>query len=220
MLGMGAFYATRAGFSPARVALFMGAPMAGGVILQWPVGSLSDRFPRRAVMMAVATSAALVAGGLLAVNDGGAVVILGMFVLGGLSFPLYSLGIAYTNDWIEPDQATGASAALVTMNGVGATLGPLLAAGMILTLGNRSFFLSLVVAHATIAAYLGWRTVFRDALPRSRQGPFVVVPARASSMAMTMVTVGRRRQRPESGEADPARRSEGRGAASGRRRWR
>ncbi len=193
LMGMGAFYATRAGLSPSRVALFMGAPMAGGVVFQWPIGALSDRFPRRAVMLVVAIAATATSALLLAVDDGGFAAIIAMVALGGLSFPLYSLGIAYTYDWIRPEQALGASAALVTMNGIGATFGPLVAAGLILGLGTRMFFLSLVLAHGVIAVYLTWRVAFRDALPRSRQGSFIAVPSRASAMAM--VVLGRRRRR-------------------------
>lgn len=193
MMGMGAFYATRAGLSPAQVAVFMGAPMAGGVVLQWPIGAASDRVSRRGVMLAVALAATVVASVLLVVPDGGPLAILAMFLLGGLSFPLYSLAIAYTNDWIRPEQAMGASAALVTTNGIGAVIGPILAAGLIVGLGNRLFFGSLVLAHGAIALYLGYRVVFRTALPLALQGPFVPVPARASAMAM--VVLGRRRRR-------------------------
>ena len=138
-------------------------------------------------------SATALSAGLLSVPDGGPLAVLAMFVLGGLSFPLYSLAIAYTNDWIRPEQVVGASAALVTMTGLGAILGPLLASGFILALGNRAYFLSLVLAHGAIALYLTWRVVFRDPLPQDRQGPFVPVPARASAMAM--VVLGRRRRR-------------------------
>ena len=193
LVGMGAFYATRAGLSPARVSIFMGAPLAGGFLLQWPVGSLSDRLPRRGLMLAVALTATMVSAALLVLPDGGPLAVLAMFALGGLSFPLYSLAIAYTNDWIRPEQVVGASAALVTMTGFGAILGPLLASGFILALGNRMYFLALVLAHGAIALYLTWRVAFRDPLPQERQGPFVPVPARASAMAM--VVVGRRRRR-------------------------
>ena len=109
LMGMGAFYATRAGLDAGRVALFMGAPMAGGVLLQLPIGTLSDRLPRRAVMSWVAIAATAVSALLLTLPDGNWAAIGAMFLLGGLSFPLYSLGIAYTNDWIRPEQATEAS---------------------------------------------------------------------------------------------------------------
>lgn len=193
MWGMGAFYATRAGLGPGRTAVFVGAPMAGGVALQWPIGMLSDRLPRRAVMVAVAATATGAATLLLALPAGGPAAVATMFALGGLSYPLYSLAIAYTNDWLRPEQMMGASASLITMNGVGATFGPILAALAMATIDDRGYFLTMALAHGAIALHLGYRALFRAALPRSRQGPFVPVPARASAMA-SMVLGRRRRQ--------------------------
>ncbi len=180
LMGMGAFYATRVGLSPARTAVFMAAPLLGGLVLQMPIGWASDRLPRRGVMLAVATGATAASVGLLLAAPGGLAAIGLMFVVGGLSFPLYSLAIAYANDWLRPEQSTGASASLVLMNGVGATIGPVLAAGLIVGFGARMFFATLIVSHTTVAAYLTFRVLFRDALPTARQGPFAPVPARAS----------------------------------------
>jgi MFS family permease len=193
LLGMGAVYATRAGLSPAQVAVFIGAPMAGGVVLQFPIGMLSDRVPRRGVMFAVALAATAVAGALLFVPAASFASYTLMFAVGGFSFPLYSLGIAYTNDWIKPEQAMGASSSLVTMNGLGAIIGPVMGAGLILFLGTNMFFVSLIVTHGTIAAYLAFRIVARDALPMSRQGRFIPIPARASATAIGALAKRRRR---------------------------
>ncbi|MEM9653294.1 MAG: MFS transporter [Actinomycetota bacterium] len=193
LLGMGAVYAARAGLAPSQIAIFMGAPMVGGVVLQFPIGTLSDRVPRRGVMFAVAIGATVSAALLLVAEPAGWVSYLLMFLVGGFSFPLYSLGIAYTNDWIRPEQATGASSSLVTTNGVGAVVGPLLSAGLIVTLGTDMFFVALIVTHGAIAAYLAYRIAFRDALPLSRQGRFQPVSSRASTVIATLAS---RRRRP------------------------
>jgi MFS family permease len=146
-------------------------------------------------MLAVASMASGLAALLLVVPPGSAGSFGLLFLLGGCSFPLYSLGIAYTNDWIRPDQATAASAALVTANGIGALAGPVLAAGLMVSLGNEMFFVTLVAAHGAIAAYLVFRVAFREGLPRSRQGRFVAIPARASATAIAVLA--RRRQEPK-----------------------
>ncbi len=193
LLGMGAVYATRAGMSPAQIAIFMGAPMIGGVVLQFPIGVLSDRVPRRGVMFFVAVAAAGSATGLLVAPVASIWSYLLMFAVGGFSFPLYSLSIAYTNDWIRPEQTMGASSSLVTMNGVGAILGPVISASLIVFLSNSMFFVSLIVTHGAIAAYLAYRIVAMDALPMSRQGRFVPIPARASATAIGIMTKRRKR---------------------------
>lgn len=193
LLGMGAVYATRAGLSPLQLAIFMGAPMVGGVALQYPIGAISDRVPRRGVMFFVAIGATLSAALLLVTPPAGIVTYLLMFAVGGFSFPLYSLGVAYTNDWIKPEQALAASSTLVTTNGLGAIMGPVMVAGLLLVLGTSTFFISLIVTHGGIAAYLAYRIVARDPLPTDRQGPFIPIPARASATAVGLL--GRRRRR-------------------------
>ena len=196
MLGMGAVYATRAGLSPSQTAVFLGAPMAGGVVLQLPIGTLSDRLSRRGVMLVVAVAASATAALLLVLPVGGRSATAAMFALGGFSFPLYALGIAYTHDWIRAEQATGASAALVTVNGIGAIAGPPVAATLIAVGGNQAFFVSLVATHGLMAAVLSYRILFRDGLPIARQGRFIPIPARASANAIALVTRRRRDQRP------------------------
>lgn len=198
LLGMGAVYAARAGLAPAQIAFFMGAPMVGGVVLQFPIGYLSDRVPRRGVMFGVALAAALSAALLLMASPASLTSYLLMFAVGGFSFPLYSLGIAYTNDWIRPEQAMGASSSLVTMNGLGAVSGPIIAAGLIVFLGTSMFFVTLIFTHGAIAAYLAYRIVSRDGLPMSRQGRFIPVPSRASSVIANLAV----RRRKPAGETD------------------
>jgi MFS family permease len=192
LLGMGAVYAARAGLTPSQTALFLGTPMIGGVVLQYPIGTLSDRVSRRGVMFAVAAAATVCAIGLLVAEPGRLVSYGLMFAIGGFSFPLYSLGIAYTNDWIRPEQTMGASVSLVRANGVGAIVGPLFAAVLISRFGASMFFVALITAHGAIALYLGYRLLARDGLPVERQGRFIPVPARASAVAIGRLTRRRR----------------------------
>ena len=58
-----------------------------------------------------------------------------VFVFGGLALPMYSLCVAHTNDALEPQQMVAASSNLVLTYGVGAALGPSLAAAVMGLLG-------------------------------------------------------------------------------------
>ncbi len=187
LLGMGAVYATRAGLGPGQVSLFLGAPMVGGVAGQFPVGYLADRVPRRGIMIALGFLAAAAAGALLVVDSGSAAGYLLMFTIGACTFPLYSLAIAYTNDWIQPEQILGASAALVTTNAVGSTMGPFMATGLMNSFGPRQYFVALVVTHAAVGLYVVYRvfTTPGSSIPRPRD--FIAYPARASEVAVYLL---------------------------------
>ncbi len=111
-----------------------------------------------------------------------------MFVLGGLTFPLYSLLLSHTLDRSAPGSAMGASGASLRVNGVGAVLGPIVAGSIMAVLGEASFFWCLVATHGMIALYVAYRLVAEDALPVNRQGPFVPVPARATDFAIRLTS--------------------------------
>ena len=188
LFGLSAVYATRAGFSPGETALFLALPSIGALVFQWPVGWTSDRLPRRGVIFVVAVCAAAMSAALGLTPEGNVVVLPMMFVLGGLTFPLYSLLLSHTLDRSAPGSAMGASGASLRVNGVGAVLGPIVAGSIMAALGESSFFWCLVATHGMIALYVAYRLVAEDALPVSRQGPFVPVPARATDFAIRLTS--------------------------------
>lgn len=187
LMGLGAVYAASVGMSAHRIALFLAAPLVGAIVFQWPVGLLSDRVSRRAVILGVAVLAAATSFVLVLAPTGSWTAIGLMFVLGGGTFPLYSLAVAYTNDWIEPEEIVGASAELVRLTGIGAITGPLATAALMASFGNEMFFWTLVTVHAIIACYLVARISMRPPMPLADQEGFVPYPARASGLAAQLL---------------------------------
>ena len=188
LLAIGPVYATQIGMSTGQVSLFIAAALIGSTVLQLPIGQISDRVPRRGVMAVVAAVATIAAAlGTLTATGPGAIVV--MFVLGASSFPLYSLAIAYTNDWIEDHQRVGASGLLVMVNGVGAIIGPLATSALISTLGTAAFWWSLAAIHLAVLGYLTYRIAVKDAVAVEDQSTYQPMPARTSPIASL---VGRR----------------------------
>lgn len=193
LFGMGAVYATRSGLTSNQTALFLFAPIVGAVVFQFPLGILSDRIPRRGLLGVVALAATVIALALSTLDVTSAAGTTAMFLLGGMMFPLYSLAIAYTNDWIPNSKMVAASSSLVMINGAGAILGPLLTAGLFLVT-DEAFFYLLAAAHGLMATYIGWRIMVRDALPVERQKPWVPVSSRATSAISVLARPIRRRR--------------------------
>ncbi len=167
LLGMGAVYATASGLSLDRTALFLAAPMIGAIVFQWPVGWISDRVPRRGVIFVVAAAAVIAAVLALTPADNPGVLAL-MLLLGGATFPLYSLVVSYTLDWTPAGQIVAMSGALVRLSGAGA-----------------------------IAAYVAYRIAAKDALPIERRRRFIIVPARASELVLRLAPKPMRRPKPD-----------------------
>lgn len=188
LFGLGAVYAGGIGFEPGKLALFLVLPTLGSLVLQMPIGLLSDRFSRRGVIFAVATGAAAVSAGMAVLPEGSLLVMVGMFLLGGLTFPLYSLLLTYTLDWSAPGKAIGASSSLLRVNGAGAVIGPLVASSVMGSTGPSTFFWALVATHGVIVAYVGYRILVAEALPMERQGDFVALPARSTELAVRLAS--------------------------------
>ena len=101
VFGMGAVYGKSIGMSTSEIGYFMTAPVIGALVLQYPVGRLSDRFDRRVVILGVS---AMAAGTMLIASQLGignfAFLLVCMVVFGGFLFPMYSLCIAPANDFL------------------------------------------------------------------------------------------------------------------------
>ena len=165
VFGMGAVYATKLGMSVAEVANFMAAMMAGGMVIQWPLGRISDLIDRRWVMGA----ACILAAGAAAMASQHTVasweLYLLAFIFGGFTLSLYSLVVALTNDHLRPAEIIPASGTIVMVSGLSSVTGPLMAAWLMQTLGLGSFFLVLAAVLLLMAIISIWRVLTIPALP-------------------------------------------------------
>ena len=193
--GMAAVYATRVGLSPAQVGLFVALPSIGGVVLQWPISAASDDIDRRAVGVAAAGCAAGVSALLLLDSPTKPMAFVLITLLGGFSYPLYSLVSAYTNDWIEPEHLSAAASQIVKMYGLGAIAGPLLVGAAMGTIGPTGFYWALIVMHVSVAVFFFYRMLAWRSPLAKRPWREVSLPARAFYVPATIVAIGRRRRR-------------------------
>ena len=188
-LMLGAFYALaavfvrRMGLSLADVAFFTSCAIGGGVLFQWPLGLLSDRFDRRKVIVAIFLAAALVASAIALVGDHrGLLFVLGS-LFGGVAFALYPLCVAHTNDHIEAHERVGASGGLVLLYSLGAVAGPLVGSLAMAMAGPAGLF-GAIGATALLATGFGlWRVYAADPVPSEDQSAFQSIP-RTSAVAL------------------------------------
>lgn len=190
--GMSAVYATRVGMSAAMIGLFVALPSLGGVVLSWPVSAASDDIDRRAVGVAAAGGATAVSLLLLLGPPTHPIALALIALLGGLSYPLYSIAAAYTNDWVEPEHVNAAASQLVRLYGIGAVIGPFVAAGAMIAFEPVGFLWSLAGMHAVIALFFLYRMfAWRSPLAK-RPWDEVSLPARAFFVPATIISFGRR----------------------------
>ncbi|MBT4210379.1 MAG: MFS transporter [Porticoccaceae bacterium] len=165
LFGMGAGYATKLGFSVYQVANFMGAMMAGGMILQWPLGKLSDTIDRRWVIGVSSLVAVFVAIIISFIDNASIWLYFLIFLFGGFSLSLYSIVVAFTNDHLRPAEIVPASGTIVLISGLTSITGPITAVFWLQIFGLKSFFILIAVSLLGLGAMSIWRVLTIPALP-------------------------------------------------------
>ncbi|WP_298836334.1 MFS transporter [uncultured Roseobacter sp.] len=182
--GMAPVYGAKAGLSVAQISTFVATFFVGSMVLQYPIGWISDRIDRRFLILIV--SAIGVAGSLLGMMLGSnfTLLLLSAFVVGGMSNPLYSLLIAHTNDFLEHEDMAAASGGLIFINGLGAIAGPLITGYMMDVAGPGGFYLFTAVLFAALVAYAGYRSTVARPVPVDETGAYVPVTPASTSLAV------------------------------------
>jgi MFS family permease len=181
-------YATSLGFSSGGIALFMSAFIAGGTLIQIPLGRFSDRLDRRWIIVTTCSSAALFGVALAVLGETGMPVPWLLYplalVFGASMLPLYSLSIAHANDRIERSEFIEASATLLLVNALASVAGPSLAAVVTAHAGLAALFFYTAFIHVLMVLFTLTRIASVRSWGGSRQEHFVSVPlAQASPSA-------------------------------------
>lgn len=178
--GMGAIFGQAVGLSVFGVSLFMGAAVFGGLVLQYPIGHLSDRFDRRTVLLVMLLTVTAVCVGayigssLRASTLAPLLLVAAMF--GGAAATVYPLSMAHAFDHVERERVLAAASGLLLAWAAGATLGPLLGSFAMGRAGAPSLFLVLAFIAAALALFARYRMSRRAGLPADEQAPFVSLP--------------------------------------------
>ena len=178
--GMGAVFGTQIGLSAAQIALFVAMLFAGALVLQYPIGWLSDRVDRRKLIFgaAVAGAASCALGW---INGGGLWLLMAAaFFAGGVTTPLYALFLAYTNDFLSAENMPAASGGLVFTFGLGAIAGPLITGWAMQELGPFAFWLVLGATFGVMALYALYRMTQRSTPPVAETESYLGVLPTAS----------------------------------------
>ncbi|KIN66329.1 Major facilitator superfamily protein [Sulfitobacter noctilucicola] len=183
--GMASVYGAEAGLSVAQISIFVATFFVGSVVLQFPIGWISDRMNRRTLIAIVSGIGAL--GSILGMFMGHVypILLVSAFVVGGMSNPLYSLLIAHTNDFLEHEDMAAASGGMVFINGLGAILGPIITGWMMGTaLGPGGFYLFTAVLFISLTFYATYRSTQRDVVGVDDTGDFIPLTASATAVAV------------------------------------
>ena len=186
VFGFGAVYAVAKGFDVFNISLFMFIITIFGALFQWPIGSLSDRFDRRILLIGVTLIASVLSIFIVATSY--LSLILFFIVVAfysGMCLPMYSLVVAHINDFIQPDEIVGVSATVQSIIGIGAIIGPISASLFMNIIGADGFFVFLFFTHLILGLF-GIYRMSKRAKPDNLESQYVPLPGNISPIGMEL----------------------------------
>lgn len=184
LFGMTSVYGTEKGMSVGEISVFVGIIYVGGMLLQFPIGWMSDRMDRRLLIIAITIFGGVACLVAFIAASNLTLLLVCSFIIGGVANPLYSLLLAYTNDFLDHDDMAAASGGLIFVNGIGAIAGPLVVGWMMGVYGPDSFFLYIAVLLFLTSVYAIYRTFQRQAPSVDDTASYQPVFATASPVAV------------------------------------
>ena len=202
--GMGAVFGTQIDLTTPQIALFIAMLFAGALVMQYPIGWLSDRMDRRKLIFGAAVLGAISCA--FGWMNGGELwpLMASAFFAGGVTTPLYALFLAYTNDYLPSEDMPAASGGLVLTFGIGAILGPLVTGWVMQQFGPFAFWLVLSITFSAIALYALYRMTQRAVVPVEETESYVAVLPTASPVAVEAAGTWAAEQAEAEREADEA----------------
>ena len=176
MLTMLSVYAVTMNLSVFEISVLLVGVTLAGALFQWPIGSLSDSYDRRLIIIGCCIFASaftilsilysgLAFNNLLAeemvrfnyfsVGTGMDKTKLFIFIilLAGMILPLFSLNLALVNDYIPKEKFVAAGGGLNIIFGLGAIGGPIICSILMSVLGPNGFFIHLLFFLLGIALF-------------------------------------------------------------------
>ncbi|MGI9411776.1 MAG: MFS transporter, partial [Hyphomicrobiaceae bacterium] len=166
---LGAIFASDQNLSLAEVSMFMACIIMGGMLLQFPLGRMSDRFDRRTTLLLSAVATAACSLGLMwAARDAGWPLFVIAAVYGGFAFTIYPLCCAQVNDLADPDRLVQVSAGLLVAFGLGAIVGPIVSGLLMGYFGANGLFFFTTTVSGSLALFTVYRMAIRTRSVRQK----------------------------------------------------
>ncbi len=177
---LGSFYTFGPNFAQNynySIAYLMSITIAGGFLLQYPIGHLSDHFDRRKVLIIVSALTLLMAAGLVLFLKREFWVLFFSFFLGGFAFTIYPLCITQVVDRSDTSQATTVAGAMLFAYSIGAVIGPLVTPIFISFFGGAVGLYYSIGFSSVILLVLGLIVVgIKKPVPKEERESFVAIP--------------------------------------------
>ena len=158
-----------------QVSWFMSITVWSGLIFQWPVGLISDRFNRLTVLSALGFLAMLVSISIAMFGISDLGILLFLTACFGVVFTIYPVAMARAQDNIKKEDIVPVSAALILFYGLGACFGPVIASAIMAKTGPWGLYHFTAICGGVLGVAAG---IYRKKIAGmvEDQVPFISMP--------------------------------------------
>ncbi|SAF68081.1 MFS family transporter protein [Enterobacter hormaechei] len=139
LYGLMPLYLNHQGVSDSGIGFWMAVMVSAGIVGQWPIGRLADRFGR---LLVLRVQVFVVIMGCLAMFSNAAMAP-ALFILGAAGFTLYPVAMAWACEKVEHHQLVAMNQALLLSYTIGSLLGPTFTAMLMQNYSDNLLFIMI-----------------------------------------------------------------------------
>ena len=203
---MGAVYGALMNFSVLEISLYLFLITLAGALFQWPIGYLSDLFDRRIILIITALVGSIlsilcffsvtVSPDFINLSDNWKNIIqhisnhrfvfyIFISLYAGMSLPLFSLNLAYVNDFLPKEKFVSAGAGMQIIFGLSAMISPFVCSFFMRELGPNGIFIFLFIFQTLIGIFGIYRMTRRSS-GENPDNTFTPMPRNITPLGMEL----------------------------------
>tara|TARA_B100001179_G_scaffold176910_1_gene132162 strand:- start:381 stop:1694 length:1314 start_codon:yes stop_codon:yes gene_type:complete len=203
---LGAVYGSLMNFSILEISLYLFLITISGAIFQWPIGYLSDRFDRRIILIITTLLGSVltilcffsvsVSPDFINLSSNWKTLIqhisnhrmlfyIFISLYAGMCLPLFSLNLAYVNDFLPKEKFVSAGAGMQIIFGLSAMVAPFLCSFFMKNLGPNGLFIYLFIFHTAIGLF-GIYRMTRRSTEENPENTFTAMPRNITPLGMEL----------------------------------
>ena len=191
-----------------ETSLLLVGVMLAGALFQWPIGSLSDKYDRRKIIIGSSLAAIIFSfSAIFASGVGNSLpnlfiestvsfnyfstaidktrLFIFVILLAGVTLPLFSLNLALVNDYIPKEKFVAAGSGLNIIFGLGAMAGPIMCSILMHFLGPNGFFVHLLIFLFAIIVFGFYRLGQRE-IENNPESTFTPLPTTITPLGIEL----------------------------------
>jgi MFS family permease len=160
---LGPLFGEKVGFDQRQIIALMACVSLGGLLLQWPIGYISDKVDRLYALIGLGAGTLAVSAALVTVSRQTPFALLALLfaAFGGFAESLYAVGVAHANDRARSVDYVALSSTLLFVWSLGGAIGPAVGSLVMELTRPGAFFAYTIVLTIAFTLFAIWRLTRR-----------------------------------------------------------